>query len=189
MTEINESVPDEKIVRRIINGDIESYRDIIERYEKHIYNIGLRFFRNGEDSSDFTQEVFIKVFESLKSFRGISPFRYWLIKIAYNHARSRIGKMRDTGDIEGIDPESTGDLPEGLLIRSEINNALYEALGELREEYRLCVEMYFLMGLSHSEISGITDIPVNTIKSNVRRAKIILRDRLKGTIAEDYHEV
>jgi RNA polymerase sigma-70 factor (ECF subfamily) len=189
MTEINESVPDEKIVSRTINGDTESYRYIIERYEKHIFNIGLRFFRNGEDSSDFTQEVLIKVFESLESYRGISPFRYWLIKIAYNHARSRIGKMRAFRDIEGIDPESPGDLPEGLLIRSEINDALYEALGELREEYRLCVEMYFLMGLSHSEISSITGITVNTIKSNVRRAKIILRDRLKGTIAEDYNEM
>jgi RNA polymerase sigma-70 factor, ECF subfamily len=189
MTEINEFVSDEKIVKRIINGDVESYRSIIERYEKHVYNIGLRFFRNGEDSSDFTQEVFLKVFESLGSFRGISPFRYWLIKIAYNHARSRIGKMWTFRDIEGIDPESPGDLPESLLIRSEVNDALYEALGELKEEYRLCVEMYFLMGLSHSEIKGITDIPVNTIKSNVRRAKIILRDRLKGTIAEDYNEM
>ncbi len=189
MTEINESVSDEKIVRHIINGDIESYRYIIERYEKHVYNIGIRFFRNGEDSSDYTQEVFIRVFESLESFRGISPFRYWLLKIAYNYGKSRIGKMRDFQDFEEIDPEFTGDLPEGVLIRSEINDALYKAVGELKEEYRLCVEMYFLMGLRYSEISGITDIPVNTIKSNVRRAKIILRDRLKGTIAEEYNEM
>jgi len=66
---------------------------------------------------------------------------------------------------------------------------LMRAVGALPERYRICVELYFFMGLTYGEIGRITGYPVNTIKSNVLRAKTMLRDELKGTIAEDYNEL
>ena len=79
--------------------------------------------------------------------------------------------------------------PERSHLRKEIREVLMEAVRKLPERYRICVDLYFFMGLTYGEISEITGYPVNTIKSNVLRAKIMLRDELKGTIAEDYHEL
>ena len=74
-------------------------------------------------------------------------------------------------------------------IKDETISLLRNAMNKLPEQYRICVDLYFYMGMKYAEIEGITGYPVNTIKSNVLRAKQILRDRLRGSIAEDYHEM
>ncbi|OHD66767.1 MAG: hypothetical protein A2176_11100 [Spirochaetes bacterium RBG_13_51_14] len=184
----NEHKTDEQIVKQVLFGGIESFRIIVERYQKRIFGIGMRFFNNRDDSYDFTQEVFIRAFESLKSYAGRAPFRFWLTKIAYNHGINRLSAKRTESDVPEEIPsgEST---PEARHLRGEIRKILLNAVNELPERYRICVDLYFFMELTHGEISEITGYPVNTIKSNVLRAKIILRNELKGTIAEEYDEL
>jgi RNA polymerase sigma-70 factor (ECF subfamily) len=184
----NENKTDEQIVKQILLGGIEGFKIIVERYQKKIYGIGMRFFKNMDDSHDFTQEVFIRAYENLKSYAGRAPFRFWLSRIAYNHGINRIGAQR----IESEVPEETaadGLTPEKGHVRGEVREVLMEAVSKLPERYRVCVDLYFFMGLTYGEIREITGYPLNTIKSNVLRAKIMLRDELKGTIAEDYHEL
>jgi RNA polymerase sigma-70 factor, ECF subfamily len=184
----NENKTDEQIVKQVLLGGIESFKIIVERYQKKIYGIGMRFFKNMDDSHDFTQEVFIRAYENLKSYAGRAPFRFWLSRIAYNHGINRVGTQRSESEV----PEETaadGLTPEKGLVRGEVREVLMEAVSRLPERYRVCVDLYFFMGLTYGEICEITGYPVNTIKSNVLRAKTMLRDELKGTIAEDYHEL
>ncbi len=184
----NENKTDEQIVKQVLLGGIESFKIIVERYQKKIYGIGMRFFKNMDDSHDFTQEVFIRAYENLKSYAGRAPFRFWLSKIAYNHGINRIGASRAESEV----PEETaaeGLTPEKGQMKKEVREVLLEAVSRLPERYRVCIDLYFFMGLTYGEISEITGYPVNTIKSNVLRAKIMLRDELKGTIAEEYHEL
>jgi RNA polymerase sigma-70 factor, ECF subfamily len=184
----NELKTDEQIVRQVLLGGIESFKIIVERYQKKIFGIGMRFFKNRDDSYDFVQEVFIRAFESLKSYAGRAPFRFWLTKIAYNHGINRIGAKRIEPEVpEEIPADDT--TPETGHLRGEIREVLLGAINELPDRYRICVDLYFFMGFTYHEISDITGYPVNTIKSNVLRAKTMLRDELKGTIAEDYHEL
>ena len=184
----NEHKTDEQIVKQVLFGGIESFRIIVERYQKRIFGIGMRFLSNRDDSYDFTQEVFIRAFESLKSYAGRAPFRFWLTKIAYNHGINRIGAKRTAPEVPEEIP--AGDTtPETGHLRGEIPELVTEAITGLPARYRICVDLYFFMGLTYNEISEITGYPVNTIKSNVLRAKTMLRDELKGTIAEDYHEL
>lgn len=184
----NEYKTDEQIVKQVLLGAIENFKIIVERYQKRIFGIGMRFFKNRDDSYDFVQEVFIKVFENLNSFAGRAPFPFWLTKIAYNHGINRISSKRNEPEVsdELPTPETT---PEKGHLQKEIRDILLKAINELPERYRICVDLYFFMGLTYGEISNITGFPVNTIKSNVLRAKNMLRDELKGTIAEDYHEL
>ncbi|MBN1498185.1 MAG: sigma-70 family RNA polymerase sigma factor [Spirochaetes bacterium] len=184
----NENKTDEQIVRQVLLGGIESFKIIVERYQKKIYGIGMRFFKNMDDSRDFTQEVFIRAYENLKSYAGRAPFRYWLSRIAYNHGINRLGSGRAESEVP---EEQAADTltPERSHLKEEVREMLMEAVARLPERYRICVDMYFFMGLTYGEISEITGYPVNTIKSNVLRAKMMLRDELKGTIAEDYHEL
>ncbi len=185
---LNDIYPDERIIRQVLNGDIEKFRIIVERYQSHLYGIGMRFFKNADDSDDFVQDVFIKVFNELRSFKGKAPFRSWLVRIAYNYGINKIkaAKADNVSFEESVSAEPT---PEQRHIKDEAIRLLRTAINSLAERYRICVDLYFFMGLKYGEIESITGYPVNTIKSNVLRAKQILRDRLRGSIAEDYHEM
>ncbi len=183
----NHSVSDEEIVRRVLEGEVDHFSEIVQRYEKKIFHIGLMFFGNSDDARDFAQEVFVKVYEGLSSFKGKSKFYFWITRVAYNHGlnTAKSGKVPESL----IEHAWKGDSPDQRYERTEIYRALKTAVDALPEHYRVCVDLYFFYGMSYAEISGITGYPVNTIKSNVFRAKQVLRDLLKGTIAEKYHEM
>jgi RNA polymerase sigma-70 factor (ECF subfamily) len=184
---------DEQIVRLIQKGDFELYSLIVERYQDRVFSIGMRFFYDRDDAADFTQEVFLKAFKKIDAFREIALFRYWLVKLAYNHGinlkKSRNDKNDKIADFNYENIQSGYELPEKSHIYSEIKQILAEEINRLPERYRICIDFYFFLGLKYNEISEITGYPVNTIKSDVLRAKNILRQKLKGTIAEDYYEM
>ncbi len=179
---------DEHIVRKVSNGDTENFRLIVSRYQAYIYSIGMRFFKNEDDSSDFVQDVFLKAFNELKSYKGKGSFRAWLVRIAYNYGINKI-KAQRIDNVIFEDSPSNEPAPEQTHAKGETINVLRRAIDALPEQYRICLDLYFFMGLKYSDIERITGYPVNTIKSNVLRAKQILRDKLRGTIAEDYHEM
>jgi RNA polymerase sigma-70 factor, ECF subfamily len=182
-------VPDEEIIKQVILGDAASFKLIIDRYQRQIYGIGMRFFRNEDDSLDFVQDVFIKAYKSLTEFKGKSPFRFWLVRIAYNHGINQVQSRKMEGDISGLAVPARERTPEDVHSAGEVRNLLLNEVEKLPERYRISLDLYFFLGLSYRQIHDITGIPVNTIKSDVLRAKQILRDTLKGTIAEDYHDV
>jgi RNA polymerase sigma-70 factor, ECF subfamily len=185
---LNDIYPDERIVQHVLNGDIEKFKIIVERYQSYIYSIGMRFFKNADDSNDFVQDVFIKSYNELKSFKGKAPLRSWLVRIAYNYGINKI-KADKVDNVNFKESASSEPTPEQCHIKDEAITLLRSAIDSLPDQYRICVDLYFFMGLKYAEIENITGYPVNTIKSNVLRAKQILRDKLRGSIAEDYHEM
>ena len=180
-------VSDEDIVRKILQGEEELFAEIVRRFQKRIVNIGMMFFRNRDDALDFAQEVFVRAYEGLASYGGKAKFRFWITKVAYHHG---INTAKS-----GTRPESLtehaweGDAPNDGFEKDEIRKALKKAVEALPEHYRVCVDLYFFYELSYGEISKITGFPVNTIKSHVFRAKQMLRDALRGSAAEEYHEM
>ena len=185
----NDLVPDEEIVRRIINGDIDLFREVVKRYQNYIFSIGMRFFKNEDDSHDFLQEVFIKTYNNLKYYKGRAPFRFWLVKIAYNHGINKVSGRKVEGEYSDNLAVMDEKTPEKNHLKVEIKDLLLSSIEKLPFKYQVCLDLYFFLGLSYNQINLITGIPVNTIKSNVLRAKSILRDALKGTIAEEYHDL
>ena len=186
---MDEQRDDEQIVKQVLDGNSEKFQELVKRYQPQIFNIGLRFFKNETDSFDFVQEVFIKAFQKLNSFKGLSPFRFWLLKIAYNTGISSLKATKNDGSIENVIMFSSEKDPVARHIEDEIRSLVINAVNTLPERYRICVDFYFFYGLAYREISQITGYPVNTIKSHVLRAKKELREALAGTIAEDYYEM
>jgi len=179
---------DEQAVRKVQRGKTGFFRVIVERYSDRIYSIGMRFFYNGDDAADFTQEVFLKAFSKIDSYREIAPFKFWLVKLAYNHAinmKKSIAGEREFATIDNLDVIYKGESPDEIHAGNEVREILLNEISRLPERYRICLDFYFFFGLKYVEISEITGYPVNTIKSDVLRAKNILRDRLKGTMAEE----
>jgi RNA polymerase sigma-70 factor (ECF subfamily) len=142
------------------------------------------FFRNRDDASDFTQEVFLKVFRNLTRFEGRSRFSTWLYKIAYNTAVNSVTRKKDYRSLAENEAAAEVDNPEQKMLRETARQAVLEAVAMLPERYRVCVDLFFFYGRSYQEIEAITGFPVNTIKSHVFRAKKLLREKLR-----DYRDI
>jgi RNA polymerase sigma-70 factor (ECF subfamily) len=154
-----------------------------------IYNIGMRFFKNSDESYDYTQEVFLRAHNKLTTYKGIAPFRFWLTRLAYNFGINSIKSLRSEPDIAACAEPADDDTPEKNHLKDEIIVLLENEIMKLPGKYRVCLDLFFFARLTYPQISAVTGFPVNTIKSHVLRAKHALRDALKGTIAEDYHEM
>ncbi|HOF13266.1 MAG TPA: sigma-70 family RNA polymerase sigma factor [Spirochaetota bacterium] len=183
------NISDEHIIQQILKGNQELFKIIIQRYEQLVYSLGMRFFKNHDDASDFTQEVFVKVYGNLYSFKGTASFKTWMMKVCYNHAVNKIAQMQNNNTTEYHDTIADTSEPLNIFMKNELGELLEQAINALPPAYKVCIDLYFYAGLPFKEISGITGYPVNTIKSYVFRAKQHLRDALKGTIADDYHEM
>jgi RNA polymerase sigma-70 factor (ECF subfamily) len=177
---------DEFIVSQIAAGQKDLFRLLVRRYKRPVCGMGLSFFRNAEDASDFTQEVFLKVYRSLPRFEARSRFSTWLYKIAYNTAINGVNRRKEYQSLaEVVIEPSDGDTPERLMIRKAAREAVLDSLQELPDRYRVCIDLFFFYDCSYREIEAITGFPVNTIKSHVFRAKKLLREKLGGIRGSD----
>jgi RNA polymerase sigma-70 factor (ECF subfamily) len=175
------------IIGQVNSGQKDLFRLLVRRYEKAVYGMGMSFFRNTEDASDFVQEVFLKAYRSLSRFEGRSRFSTWLYKIAYNTAVNGVKRIKEYHSLasqaslaEDADRLTTpGDSPERTLLRNAARDAIQSALKELPERFKACIDLFFFYDRSYQEIEGITGFPVNTVKSHVFRAKKLLREKLE----------
>jgi RNA polymerase sigma-70 factor (ECF subfamily) len=169
---------DRMIAAQIVSGQKELFRLLVKRHEQAVYGMGISFFRNTEDASDFTQEVFLKVYRNLAHFEGRSRFSTWLYKIAYNTALNNITRKKEYHSLAEEENIPDGDTPERKLLRNLAREAVLEAVEALPGRFRICVDLFFFYDRTYQEIEAITGYPVNTIKSHVFRAKKILREKL-----------
>ncbi len=175
---------DRDAVKRVLDGDTEAYRTLVARHQERIFYLGLKFFRNPADAEDFAQDVFVRAFEKLGTYAGSAPFSAWLYRLAYNLAvnqyrvNTRVREFEELED-EGFETEGEYTGPEEALLRKEHARTVSEAVRRLPEKYMVLIKMHFFDGLSYPDISEILEVPINTIKSYVHRAKKQLREALE----------
>lgn len=177
----DENFNDNLIVSQIVSGQKDMFRLLVRQHEKAVFGMGYSFFRNKEDASDFTQEVFIKAYRNLPGFEGRSRFSTWLYKIAYNTAINEVNRRKEylsLAEAEADKLASADDTPERAALRNAAKEAVQVAVKELPERFRICIDLYFFYDRSYQEIEVITGFPVNTIKSHVFRAKKLLKEKL-----------
>jgi len=178
MTAINPDV-DAELVERYLTGDTAAFDEIMVRYERQIYRICYRFVENREDAMDLAQEVFIKAFEHLATFRRESSLKTWLYRIAMNHCINHVKKHSQ----EFVEvTEYTGS------VCSRVQDQLEER--EQREQFRRLVkllppkqkailELRINEQLSYEEIAKISGRSISTIKASVFFALEKLRKLVK----------
>ena len=179
-------------MRRVLEGDVNAFEDLVTEHEKGVYAIAQRMTGNAEDAADMTQETFIKAYNSLSSFRGDSKFSVWLYRIATNvcldFLRSRSRKPTLSLSVEDDDGEETqmdiadeSQSPEQLLERGLTRDAVRRGLKSLSPEYRQILLLREIQGLSYEEIAEALTLEVGTVKSRIFRA----RKRLCAFLLED----
>jgi RNA polymerase sigma-70 factor (ECF subfamily) len=181
--------PDNELVKRVLAGEVEAYGELVTRHQARVFYLGLKFLRRNEDAEDFAQEVFIRAFEKLASFQGSVPFAAWLYRIAYNLAVNKYHlKKRQLQAVNTVDilPDSSFS-PEHRLLTEELSEWVRRSLHKIPEIYHVLIRMHFFEGLSYPEISKALEMPVNTIKSYIFRAKELIRQRLRMWDREAIH--
>lgn len=173
---------EEKVITDILKGNLNTFRMVVRQYQNLVYSILNRMLTNDEDIEDIGQEVFIKVFEKLKSFKKESKLSTWIAKITYNIAINYLKKevKNKYDDLEErIDFQFSSETPESKLIGKEFDQYLNQLIRELPLQYRTVITLYHLDELTIQEIGKITKFPEGTIKVYLLRARKLLKEKLQ----------
>jgi len=187
---LNQTICDYEVCEAVLNGNTQAFAILASKYQKRVSMLGLSFFDNTDDCEDFVQDVMLKAYSALGTFRAEAPFVTWLMRIAYNTAINSVKKRRSyTSLADGTEIEYRGDNPEEKHLNECIILSVREAVNSLPDSYRICIDLYFFYDMSYTDIAAVTELPLNTIKSHIFRAKKILREYLKEdrTIFEYTH--
>ena len=175
---------DKHILARARRGELDAFEELVRQYEKRVYAVALRSSGSPEDAADITQEVFLRAWRSIESFRGDSGFSTWLFRITMNlcvdHARHKNAQPQTQPLVVGEEDAErpipdTAPTPEEHLDNSELGRELAAALDEVSEEHRRIVLLRDVSGLSYTEIAEVLEISEGTVKSRLSRARIALR--------------
>jgi RNA polymerase sigma-70 factor (ECF subfamily) len=176
--------PDERqLVQLAGNGDHEAFRMLVERYMKQAYNIAFGVVNNHEDAEDVAQDAFVRIYHSLKSFRGDSEFSTWMYRIVMNLSLNRVKQLqkqmrrtRRSEDIEMV-PAAPEPSHSGLLdARLQVERALHE----LPTLQRAVVILRHLDGLSTRQVSSILKCSQGTVKTHLHRGLKKMKLMLKS---------
>ena len=177
---LNQALRDYEVCKAVLNGNTQAFAILAAQYQKRVYMLGLSFFDNTDDCEDFVQDVMLKAYSALGTFRAEAPFATWLMRIAYNTALNSVKKRNRYSSLaDGTEIEYRGDNPEEKHLNECIVLSVREAVNSLPDHYRICIDLYFFYDMSYTDIAAVTELPLNTIKSHIFRAKKILRGYLK----------
>jgi RNA polymerase sigma-70 factor (ECF subfamily) len=164
---------DADLVDAALAGDREAFDAIVERHRRHVYQLCYRFVGNHEDASDLAQDVFIRAYRGLKTFKGQASLGTWLYRIAVNVSLNRVGvKTPRPVSLEpllaGNDERlaSTAESAADALLRGERAEQVRAAIARLPKKQRATLILRVYHDLPHEEIAGILGNSVGAVKAN-----------------------
>jgi RNA polymerase sigma-70 factor (ECF subfamily) len=180
---------DEELVARSIGGDLESFNQLILRWERPIYALAYRVLGREEDARDVCQEAFLRAFRGIKGFKGEAKFSSWLYRITLNLCRDWMRRERRSPTVptpEGVDvlelaasrahPATSVD---ELAWQSEMGRHIARVMARLPEEQRTAVILKEYHGLTFQEIADLQGCPLSTVKTRLYQGLSVLRRELK----------
>lgn len=184
---------DEELVLYIVKGKTELFSVIIDRYQSKVLSTAYNYTHDNEEAQDLTQEIFIKLYNNLQSYKSKASFSTWLYRIAVNRCIDWTRKKKlhtvstiyDSSDDE-IDIYDTitdsGGSPEEAFIKQENKVYIRKVVEDLPEIYKTVIILYYFEDFSPQEISDIIDIPKRTIETRLYRGKNLLKLRLEELV-------
>ena len=195
--------PDVALLQKAQGGDRGAYGQLVLLYQDRLYNAVLRLVGDREEARELTQEAFMRGLMKIDSFRGDASPYTWLFRIAVNLAISHLRKVhrfrvfsldrpsggrngRSSGDeqasslVDRVARERADSAPPERIEGRERDQAVLSALGRLDAEYRAVLVMRDIEGFDYQQMADILGLPLGTLKSRLFRARMALRDELKG---------
>jgi RNA polymerase sigma-70 factor (ECF subfamily) len=178
---------DEELVARSIGGDVDSFNQLILRWERPIYALAYRVIGREEDARDVCQETFLRAFRALPGFKGQAKFSSWLYRIALNLCRDWIRRqrraplMQPPEGVELVDLVSErgpSESIEELVARQELTAIVEQAMALLSEEQRTAIILKEYHGMTFQEIADLQGCPLSTVKTRLYQGLTVLRRHL-----------
>jgi RNA polymerase sigma-70 factor, ECF subfamily len=164
-------------------GDQEAFALLVQRHQRSIFNLVLRMLGQYEEANEVTQEAFLAAWQGLSSFRGDARFSTWLYRIAYNCALKQLEqRKRDQALQLAIQVEQTeNDERVGAAIEAhDCQTMVREHLSKLPAKYRIVLILRHLQDMTYEEMAEILTMPIGTIKTQLFRARSLLKERLEA---------
>lgn len=182
-------MPDElhNTIRRCLERDDDAFAEIVDAYDRQIYNVAYRMLGDAEEARDATQEVFIKVYQTLHTFRFQSRFSSWVYRVAMNTVidyrrrwlRHPLKRLEDVLAGDRSHPRAIEPEPEEQVLRDERVEAVRAAVARLPIKLRAALVLKDLQGLSYTEIGEVLGITEGTVASRLNEARKQLTRRLR----------
>lgn len=178
-----------ELIERAVKGDRQAQAEIVYQHEKMVYNLALKLVGNPEDAENILQETFLKILESLHTFKGGSALSTWIYRIATNFALMHLrSKKRNFVSIDDYPLDEKRDYSQFIkmteadplkdLINTELKENLQAAIDSLPPKFKTVFILKDIDGLSLKEISNVLKISLPAVKSNLHRARLFLRNQL-----------
>ena len=178
------SEPEEDLIARSRDGDVDAFNQIVDMYQRPLYNMALRMLGDAPAAEDATQDAFFSAFRNIGRFKG-GNLKSWLFTIAANACRDvlRSRKVRRTESLDAedvtIDPPSSTESPEDYAVRREMGQSIQQGLDSIPHDQRLAVVLIDVQGFGYEEAAGVMGISVGTVKSRLSRGRARVRDFLR----------
>lgn len=186
----------ETLIRRAKSGDGAAFQTIYEFFAKKIYNFVYRMLSSREEAEDIVQDTFLIAYRELKTLRKDGQFEAWIYRIARNqvYQKLRHGKFLrytlddeqgpDVKELKGKNPDRN---PEEHLLNDELSRAIQSALGHLPEKLREVFVLAVIQRIAYKDICEIVGKSLSAVKTDIYRARLMMRDELKDYLHHDEH--
>lgn len=177
-------ISDNHIVTQIKDGDVEAYSELIQRYQKPVFNLMYRFSQSKTDAAELTQDVFCKAFEKLPGFQNDRNFFPWLYTLAMNHGRDFVRQQERKKNglrfyTESMEQEDLLLPVETIEKRQEIDK-MFKVLSKLPHEKREMLILRYQQELSINQLGEIFNLSSSAVKMRIHRSLALLQNQLNG---------
>ncbi len=187
------------LIQAINSGEVDKFQDLVKRYEAKLYNFSLRMCRDPSDAEDMIQDTFLNVFRYLKNFRYETKFKNWLYKVAASTCFKKRRKSKFAPDkelsLEEFLPKDEAEKPDHVpqwalmpldkLLNEELAGVINKTIITLPKKYRMVILLRDIEGFSTTETAQILNLSPSNVKVRLHRARLYLREKLKGYFEND----
>jgi RNA polymerase sigma-70 factor, ECF subfamily len=182
---------DAELIDLALDGDSAAFGQLVTRYQDRLYNTLVHLVGSTDLAYDAVQDAFVQALVKLSTFERSCGFYTWLYRIAFNQAISRRRREKPLASVEqareasGLEPVDRSGPPESRLEQKERAVQVQRALAKISDEHRAILILREVDDCPYDQIAEILDLPIGTIRSRLHRARLQLRDQLKGILQED----
>ena len=175
---------DFELIQSCLNGNNDSFSELVSRYKNLVYSIILRMVTDREEANDLAQDVFVKIYKNLDKYYPDYKLSTWIIRITTNHVidyrRKKKQEFVPLDDVAYEVAAPSSESPEEKLIKSEQTKQLAQVINGLPDMYKLPIVLYHQQGLSYQEIADVIHEPLSKVKNRIFRGRKMLKDTLVG---------
>ncbi len=171
------SADDAALVRRCLRGDAAAIRILVDRFQPEVYGLCLRLLNHRHDAEDVAQEVFLRIFRSLRRWDASRPLKPWIVGITVNRCRTWLTQRSRRPELVDYLQETVAGQPTDD--SAELVREIQAAVATLRPEYQTVFVLFHEQGQPYEDIAAVMERPVGTIKTWLHRARLEVLERLR----------